>query len=426
MAKNGEIEELGQLISTAKAMVTRIETYANESEQSSQKANSESGFAYNAKINAEEHARAIAQLRGSADVDVAAVNAGKRSLDEIAQSAAVTKSKLEGDAQVIADIRVTVELSSTFAKNAEAEGKRNTAALNSSVGEAEALVVRLRERDAAVEKHLHSVEEHVISIDAFQTQASTGMQAITEMGTQITKYRNEADAASIEIEKVKQKNLKALQEVLDHEAELKRLVDEFVATAAKIEGLLPNATSAGLASAFRNQKARFKIPQIAWLSVFGLSIVGLLWAGLQVLNDASHVAVAGNTESWDSIFRHLMMKLPIVAPLVWLGIMAGRHYSIAARLQEEYAYKEAVSTAFEGYKREMNHISGRNKEAASPLIILCENVLSTLALRPGRIYEGKHDDITPLSSVTQGAKEVISSAADAVTKATDAVKKGLP
>ena len=34
-----------------------------------------------------------------------------------------------------------------------------------------------------------------------------------------------------------------------------------------------------------------------------------------------------------------------------------------------------------------------------PLVILWENVLRALAQRPGRIYEGRHEDITPLTAV---------------------------
>ena len=92
-----------------------------------------------------------------------------------------------------------------------------------------------------------------------------------------------------------------------------------------------------------------------------------------------------------------MNRLPFVIPLVWLAIYAGRHYSLALRLQEEYAFKEALSTAFEGYKREMASIPSGAEGTATPLVTLCENVLTTLAQRPGRIYEGRHHDITPLA-----------------------------
>ena len=66
---------------------------------------------------------------------------------------------------------------------------------------------------------------------------------------------------------------------------------------------------------------------------------------------------------------------------------------LSLRLEEDYAYKEAISTAFEGYKREMEKITTADSQGAIPLTILCTNVLRAIAERPGRMYEGKHQDI---------------------------------
>ncbi len=58
--------------------------------------------------------------------------------------------------------------------------------------------------------------------------------------------------------------------------------------------------------------------------------------------------VLKKAEPWDDIFRSLVMRLPIVIPLVWLAIYAGRNYMMSLRLEEDYAYKKAISRAFEG------------------------------------------------------------------------------
>ncbi|MGH9385513.1 MAG: hypothetical protein ACRD2N_14625 [Vicinamibacterales bacterium] len=104
--------------------------------------------------------------------------------------------------------------------------------------------------------------------------------------------------------------------------------------------------------------------------------------------------------TWDALQLHFVSRLPLALPLVWLAVYAGRNYMLALRLQEEYAFKEALSTSFEGYKREMANIPATS-EQLSPLLTLCDNVLRTLAQRPGRLYEGKHEDITPLAPVAK-------------------------
>jgi len=161
----------------------------------------------------------------------------------------------------------------------------------------------------------------------------------------------------------------------------------------KIEGLLPHATSTSLASAFREQKKRFEKPQRNWMIAFGITIFLLLLVGVVVATEVSE------KDTWDIILRHLISRLPLIVPLLWLGIYAGRNYMLALRLEEEYAFKEAISTSFEGYKREMADIPAGSTAESKPISVLCENVLLALSQRPGRIYEGRHEDITPFSPI---------------------------
>lgn len=86
-------------------------------------------------------------------------------------------------------------------------------------------------------------------------------------------------------------------------------------------------------------------------------------------------------------------------------------------MEEDYAFKEAVSTAFEGYKREMSGIPHREGSTDNPLVTLCENVLGALAERPGRIYEGRTDVVTPLTPVGTMVKETIAEATRAKPQA---------
>jgi len=85
--------------------------------------------------------------------------------------------------------------------------------------------------------------------------------------------------------------------------------------------------------------SRHLSPQIVLLFIVGFVGLPGLWP---------RTTAGAAQESWEAILRHFTSRLPVVIPLVWLAIYAGRHYTIALRVQEEYAFKEAVSTAFEG------------------------------------------------------------------------------
>jgi hypothetical protein len=47
---------------------------------------------------------------------------------------------------------------------------------------------------------------------------------------------------------------------------------------------------------------------------------------------------------------------------------------------------------------------------------LCENVLRALAQRPGRIYEGHHEDITPFTPFAKAVGDAAAGVVNAATK----------
>ena len=191
-----------------------------------------------------------------------------------------------------------------------------------------------------------------------------------------------------------------------HETRVAGLTEELQNLVRRVDGLLPVATSAGLASSFNKQRSRFTGPQRQWLWTFivciGLLVVLALPSFLAAvgLNLGAHPA----DESWSAAWRNFVLRLPIIFPVVWLGIYAGRNYMMSLRMEEDYAYKEAISTAFEGYKREMEKIGVDDGDKPTPITILCTNILRAISERPGRIYEGKPQDINLVTEV-QGLVE---------------------
>ncbi|MEO8331436.1 MAG: hypothetical protein ABI479_03320 [Gallionella sp.] len=411
------IKEPDTALSLIAMMKVRAEEAAKAAEDASSKANSESGFAYNAKQNAEEHAKAISKLRGEVEADMTWLSSTKKNAEDTVIAINASRATSDADARFVAETRTAVEKEAAIFK---AASEKSTASL-STIEEAQIdVATALKEvnklaAEVAIEKNKADVT--TTAMQALQAQlvetgtkvSETALKA-TNDGSDIAKVESEANTLLESMTKATA-TANATQERVDkYEKELTRLTTVFSELNKKIEGLLPNATSAGLASAFKNQKDRFKKPQRNWLITFVITIGLLLVAGLAGLPEGfsglwSSIPNA-QPENWDAILRHLTIRLPFIAPLVWLGIYAGRNYMLALRVEEEYAFKEAVSTAFEGYKREMADISASRDNESPPLVILCENVLLALAQRPGRIYEGKHEDITPLSPVRATLRDV--------------------
>ena len=384
----------------------QVAIMAAQLERAVRQATSESGFVLHAKTVAEEHSLAIAQLRGSAEADIAWVASIKQQVEQARQAIAEVRRDAEADQSISNTSREKVE---SIRESAEA--------VDRAVQELAPLLDRSK-RD--VQQSVQDVGVALNTVRQFQEDASKAVGEVKKTCVDVQKWadaaleenqRAEAAAKQTESHAVVVNALadladKSLNNVLTYEARLAELADSFVAVERKIEGLLPNATSAGLASAFRNQKQRLHAPQRWWLFAFVAALLGLL--------TSAFVGIPPSSESWDAILRHLVNRLPLVVPLVWMAIYSARHYTMVVRVQEEYAFKEALSTAFEGYKREMASI-GADSPPGAPLLTLCQDVLTALSERPGRIYDANHHDVTPLTPLLTALKDGLGQVTEAMT-----------
>ena len=390
-------------------LLARLEAAVTATEGANQKANSEAGFAFNAKGMAEEHATAISKIKGTADVEYAALQSIKKGAEEAASIVTASRASSDANAQVIAEKKAQTEKDAAAARTASEQGAASLAVIENTKAQvvamhdvANQLVSSIKSSKDAADQNLVAIQQARQDITTLATQAKTEAAEITQMHSEAKKifpaFQQVVDVAN-----------DAQKRVTEYEQKLAALVVQYEAMDKKIEGLLPHATSASLASAFREQKKRFEKPQRNWVWAFGITIALLLAVGLVGAPEVS------DKDTWDVILRHLTRRLPLIVPLLWLGIYAGRNYMLALRLEEEYAFKEAISTSFEGYKREMSDIPAVDGGTDSkPISVLCENVLRALSQRPGRIYEGKHEDITPMTPLKgffgMGAKKATESA----------------
>lgn len=165
-----------------------------------------------------------------------------------------------------------------------------------------------------------------------------------------------------------------------------------ITTKELIDKLLPGATSAGLASAFAKKVSSLTAPKYIWLSVF---IGSLIWLSIAVSEIPTST---GDSNIWKEIISHL----PIISAPIWLAWFSSRSYGHITRLQEKYSYKEAMSRAFEGYKKQMSEISADDTTGSldTKLSLLS---ISVLAENPSNIFERGCSDETPFHSVLNWA-----------------------
>ncbi|MFD1162072.1 hypothetical protein [Hwangdonia seohaensis] len=193
--------------------------------------------------------------------------------------------------------------------------------------------------------------------------------------------------------KFKLNDLKTQHEELNGEWE-----GNFETLSYKIEGLLPGATSAGLAKSYYDQKRSYKTPNVIWSAVFTLTMIGMVYYAIQTVNDSSDI---GNA------FMNILSRAPFFIPTIWLALFASKQQSQNRRLEQEYAYKESLAKSYDGYKREIEKLpeSDEKNEIMEKLI---RSMVDAAGFNPSSTLEKvSHNDKPPILGNWFGRKEEI-------------------
>ncbi len=188
--------------------------------------------------------------------------------------------------------------------------------------------------------------------------------------------------------------------IAEYEGQLADLKGKCAEQLKTIEGLLPGATSAGLAYAFDQRRQTFLEPKRKWEKWFVGSVVAIvLIAAISLLQ----VLLGKATPTWDEIVLLYLTRMPVVGPLVWLAIYASHEVALAKRMEEDYGYKSAIASTFLGFHQQMAEI-GSAASSNVPLSKLCNDTLSTIASPPGRIYDKHKLTVSPSRELKEAAE----------------------
>lgn len=159
-----------------------------------------------------------------------------------------------------------------------------------------------------------------------------------------------------------------------------------------IDSVLPKGASAGLADAFASRGTQLQPSKNTWMTVFIFSILALAAFSLYLVSHAPN----DPHNFWQSI----LYKIPLAAPFIWLGWFSAIQYGNIVRVQEDYAFKEATSKAFAGYRDHMEHIASVEiEDAMSAMNLLAAKTIEILAHEPLRIFNKTERDATPTHSI---------------------------
>lgn len=309
----------------------------------------------------------------------------------------------------------TVYCSEGIRTEAEIEGlllrlKKISEEYNTRSAEIEALledVEKIKELKDSVETHAEevvSLTEQCVAGQATIGQAVAGATAKAEV---ITKYETETKTQKTEVvnlatrlnglEKrltgLTSKSQEHVKEAEKNVASIRELEENNRKQQETIAQTLTLASKYGMAASFKERKDELRTTMIIWGSAFLLAMAGIFTTGVLYIVPEIEAAKAGQGFN--------VMKMSLIAPLIWLGWMAAKQYGYVGRIREDYSFKYASALAFEGYKREAVHV---NEEMLRELLkVATEN----MSLNPLRIYSnGDSNHASPvhelLSTVRNG------------------------
>lgn len=145
--------------------------------------------------------------------------------------------------------------------------------------------------------------------------------------------------------------------------------EETDALIKRIEGLLPGATATGLAKAYQDQRKKYTAPYWIWATAFVLTMSFMI--GFSIIN-------LQEVNSIDEAMTTIISRLPFLVPAIWLAVFASKQQSQNKRLEQEYAFKEALAKSYESSRREIEKLNeGGEKETLS------KELLSTMVKMTG-------------------------------------------
>lgn len=229
-----------------------------------------------------------------------------------------------------------------------------------------------------------------------QKETSTGVE------TKIEGLKDELDKSYNELES-KLKEADKTIELINAEYEEKYssfengFKEKYEAIIKEIAGLLPNAMTAGLSSAFSKKKEDEVNSSIELQNKFNLGIYFLIGISLIPLAISVYFIIdkVELIEVINRIPRVVLAIIPMYIPALWFTISASKKLNLSKRLIEEYAHKEVLSRTYEGLSTQIANIQDKGQSEELKFRLLT-NFLQVSSENPGKLISNYNTSDHPV------------------------------
>ncbi|MFI9654024.1 hypothetical protein ABGV17_04735 [Guyparkeria sp. GHLCS8-2] len=235
-------------------------------------------------------------------------------------------------------------------------------------------------------KH-HSINKKLIEIEARAERLDD-----IEQGAQSDAKKVEDLSRSLpELETDVQAKIERSNEV---EQAMLRLSDEAKEVRQELEDLMPGATSAELAQAYRASKEAIAERMKQTFTRFVLGVVGL---GALVI--FGFFALPPLPAEPVSLMLQLLARAGLASPAIWFGWVSARQHIQLSKLHEDYAHKEALAKSFVGFRKMMEELDkGRHSDNPKELSsALSARIIEAIGVHPDSLVAEKTHEESPVT-----------------------------
>lgn len=175
----------------------------------------------------------------------------------------------------------------------------------------------------------------------------------------------------------------------------------------KIEGLLPNAVTAGLSHAFSKKKEDEDDSYEKHKKQFSYGIAGMI--AVSLIPFLISVFTLFGKDSIDVIINRapklVIAILPLYIPVLWLSISSSKKMNLSKRLIEEYAHKEVLSKTFEGLSKQIHDLEENNISKELKLKLL-QDFLQMYSENPGKLISDYNKSDHPIMELLENSNKL--------------------
>ena len=188
------------------------------------------------------------------------------------------------------------------------------------------------------------------------------------------------------VDGLKQEIETRLAQIDDLEKKHNELTDEhqkkYEALEQQINGLLPGATSVGLALEFSSKRNDFNKQTKFWNKFFIGTMAVVFGFGVYLIIKDINIDTT-----------HILKYSPLYVSVVWLALFASKRRNESMRLEQEYLHKETLAKSYTSYKEQIESLGEEEKDKL--LQKLLESTTATISQNPNHVLDKNNTDSHP-------------------------------